>query len=77
MDTEKAKEARSLLDDLDVLQDFADAVEAEYNHWWSLVTPDIKRFKTDGIHMPEILRYEFADAVNRAIEKTKKKLEEL
>lgn len=77
MDIDKAKDARCLLDDLDSLKDFQEVTDKEDNHWWSLLTPDIKRWKDDGIKMPEILREEFAEAVKRAIERTNEKLENL
>lgn len=77
MDVNQAKEARRLLDDLDTLNDFQEVIEKEDNHWWGFITPNVKRFNSEGMMMPAILREEFTEAVNRAIEKTTKKLDEL
>ncbi len=77
MDVNQAKEARRLLDDLDTLNDFQEVIEKEKNHWWGFITPDVKRFNSDGMVMPLILREEFTEAINRAIEKTTKLLDEL
>lgn len=54
-----------------------EVVEKEKNHWWGFITPDVKRFNSDGMVMPLILREEFTEAINRAIEKTTKLLDEL
>lgn len=77
MEMDKAKEARSLLSDLEALNELQSTLKKEDNHWWSLLTPDSKRWDEDGIRMPEILREEFVEAVKRAIEKTEKALKEL
>ena len=74
---EKAEEARSILSDLEALNELQSTLEKEDNHWWSLLTPDSKRRNENGIRMPEILREEFVEAVKRAIEKTKESLKEL
>ena len=77
MEKDKAEEARSILSDLDVLNDFLSTMENEDNHWWSFLTPNVKRFNNDGIKMPEILREEFAEAVKRAIERSEEALKNL
>lgn len=77
MDIDKAKDARSLLCDLDTLNEIQSVLEKEDNHWWNLLTPDTKRWNEDGIQMPEILRDEFKEAVKRAIEKAEKALKDL
>lgn len=77
MEMNKAEEARSLLCDLDTLNEIQTVLEKEDNNWWNLLTPDTKRWDEDGIRMPEILRDEFKEAVKRAIEKTENALKEL
>lgn len=77
MEMDKATEARRILCDLEALNEIKSTLEVEDNHWWSLLTPDTKRWNEKGITMPEILREEFVEAVKRAIEKTEKALKEL
>lgn len=77
MEKDKAEEARSILSDLEALDEIQSTLEKEDNHWWSLLTPDSKRWNEDGVRMPEILREEFVEAVKRAIERSEKALKEL
>lgn len=77
MEKDKAEEARSILSDLEALDEIQSTLEKEDNHWWSLLTPDSKRWNEDSIRMPEILREEFVEAVKRAIERSEKALKEL
>lgn len=77
MEKDKAEEARSILSDLEALNVLQSTLEIEGNHWWSLLTPNSKRWNENGIMMPEILREEFVEAVKRAIERSEKALKEL
>lgn len=43
MEKDKAEEARSILSDLEALDEIQSTLEKEDNHWWSLLTPDSKR----------------------------------
>lgn len=72
-----AEIARDLLAELERLEDIKTHIEAEPQHWWSFLTPDIKGWKEDGLIMPEILREEFTKAVDRSIEQIEKQIEEL
>lgn len=72
-----AKEARWLLSELDVLKEIKNHINEEDDHWWSFLTPDLKRWDNDGLNMPEILREEFTKAVDRSIEQLEKQIEEL
>lgn len=77
MNVDKAIKARELMNLLDHLNGIKQVIEEERSHWWSSLTPDIKRRDSDGMIMPTILREEFKEALNRALEKTNKKLVEL
>lgn len=78
MDKKTAEKASKFLSTLEHLEEIRQATEESKSHWWSFLTPDIKRLRdSDGLYMPEILRDEFVEAVERAIEKTKAKLDKL
>ncbi len=78
MDKKTAEKASKLLKTLERLEEIWQATEESKSHWWSFLTPDVKRLTdNDGLMMPEILRNEFKEAVERAIEKTKAKLDKL
>ena len=78
MDKKTAEKASKLLKTLERLEEIRQATEERKSHWWSFLTPDVKRHTdTDVLMMPEILRNEFKEAVERAIEKTKVKLDKL
>lgn len=78
MDKKTAEKASKLLKTLERLEEIRQATEESKSHWWSFLTSDVKRLTdNDGLMMPEILRNEFKEAVERAIEKTTKKLDEL
>ena len=78
MDKKTAEKASKLLETLERLEEIPQAKEASKSHWWSFLTSDEKRLTdNDGLMMPEILRNEFKEAVERAIEKTKVKLDKL
>ncbi|MBB1530170.1 MAG: hypothetical protein HG466_005645 [Prevotella sp.] len=66
MEKNKAKTARSLLAKLERLEDIKTHIEAEPQHWWSFLTPDM--YSKEGLIMPDILRTEFVKAVDRSIE---------
>ena len=77
MDINTAEKARDLLKDLEDLRGIKRRMEEEDHHWWSFLTPDIKGWEKDGLIMPEILREEFAKAVDGSIEQLEKQIEEL
>lgn len=63
--------------ELDVLKEIKSHINEEDDHWWSFLTPDLKRWDNDGLNMPEILRAEFTKAVDRSIEQLEKQIEGL
>ncbi len=78
MDKRTAEKARQLLGTMERLEEIQQAMEKCKSRWWSFLTPDVKRLNdSDGLMMPEVLRDEFNEAVERAIEKTKAKLDKL
>lgn len=77
MDKKKAEQAKSLLYELERVQEIKDTMEKEAQKRWSFFTPDKQRWKNDGLMMPEILREEFTKAVDRSIERLEKQIEEL
>lgn len=66
MDIDKARKVAQLLSNLDTITEIEEAMEKEKSHWWGFITPDIKRWDSDGKMMPDVLREEFAEAVKRA-----------
>ena len=78
MDVKVAEKASKLLKTLEKLNEIKEATEKESSHWWAFCAPDVKRRSDDGvIYMPDILRDEFVEAIDRAIAKTKEKIEKL
>jgi len=78
MDVKVAEKASKLLNTLNGLNEIKKATENESSHWWAFRAPHLKyRNDGDGIYMPDILRDEFVEAVDRAIAKTKEKIEKL
>ena len=77
MKEETAKQATELLHELDMLQDIKNATIKEESHWWGFITPDGKRWNSDGLLMSETLRNEFVNALDRSIEIVKAKIEKL
>nr|DAX75452.1 MAG TPA: hypothetical protein [Caudoviricetes sp.] len=77
MDKKKAEQAKDLLYELEKVQEIKDTMKEEAQNWWSFLTPDKQRWENDGLMMPEILREEFAKAVDRSIEQLEKQIEEL
>lgn len=78
MDKKTAEKASQLLNTMECLEKIQRVMENERSHWWAFLTPNVKRLGDgDGLFMPEILRDEFEEAVERAIEKTKAKLDKL
>lgn len=72
-----AKQVREFLSELDDLKEIKRYIDVEDDHWWSFLTPDIKRLDNEGLNMPEILREEFTKAVDRSIKQLEKQIEEL
>ena len=77
MKKETAKRAADLLHELDMLQDIKNATIKDKSHWWGFITPDCKRWNSDGLPMPETLRNEFVNALDRSIEIVTAKIEKL
>lgn len=75
MKKNKAEIARALLAELERLEDIKTHIEAEPQHWWSFLTPDM--YSKEGLIMPEVLREEFTKAVDRSIERLEKHIDEL
>lgn len=77
MKEETAKQAAELLHELDMLQDIKNATIKDKSHWWGFIAPDCKTWNSDGLLMPETLRKEFVNALDRSIEIVKAKIEKL
>lgn len=78
MDKKTAEKASQLLNTMEQLDRIKRAMEEGKSKWWAFLTPDVKRREDDdGLMMPEVLRSEFEEAVERAIEKTNAKLDKL
>ena len=60
-----------------MLQDIKNATIKEESHWWGFISSDSKRWDSDGLRMPETLRNEFVNALDRSIEIVKAKIEKL
>ena len=75
MEKNTAEIARDLLAELVWLEDIKTRIEAEPQHWWSFLTPDM--YSKEGLIMPDILRTEFVKAVDKSIERLNKLIEEL
>ena len=77
MKEETAKQAAKLLHELDMLQDIKNATIKDKSHWWGFIAPDCKTWDSDGLPMPETLRNEFVNALDRSIEIVKAKIGKL
>ena len=77
MKEETAKRAAELLHELDMLQDIKNATIKDKSHWWGFIAPDCKTLDSNGLPMPETLRNEFVNALDRSIEIVKAKIEKL
>lgn len=77
MEKKKAERARQILAEIERLHNIKDATEKESSHWWSFLSPDTKRWDSDGLLMPDILRQKFVEAVDAAIKETEDELKEL
>ena len=75
MEKNTAEIARDLLAELERLEGIKTHIEAEPQHWWSFLTPDM--YSKEGLIMPDILRTEFVKAVDNSIERLNKLIEEL
>ena len=51
MDKETAERAKSILEELDILNDILDATDKEESHWWGFLSPDVKRWHSEGIRL--------------------------
>ena len=77
MKEETAKRAAELLRELDMLQDIKNATIKDKSHWWGFIAPDCKTWDSNGLPMPETLRNEFINALDRSIEIVKAKIGKL
>lgn len=75
MKIDNVKRASEFLSELDRLKEIKRHINEEKSSWWSFLTPYMISWK--GLIMPEILREEFAKAVDRSIERLEKQIEEL
>ncbi len=66
-----------LLAEIEKLHNIKGATEKESSHWWSFLSADTKRWNSDGLIMPDILRQKFVEAVDAAIKETEDELKEL
>ena len=66
MKEETAKQASELLHELDMLQDIKNATIKEESHWWGFISPESKRWDSDGLPMSKTLRNEFVNALDRS-----------
>ena len=77
MAEETAKQVAWLMRELNMLQDIKNATIKDKSHWWGFIAPDCKTFDSNGLPMPETLRNEFVNALDRSIEIVKAKIEKL
>lgn len=77
MEKKKAERARQILAEIERLHNIKDATEKEFSHWWSFLSPDTKRWYSDGLVMPDIMRQKFVEAVDAAITEKEDELKEL
>lgn len=71
MTEDKIKKVLELSNQRDELRVFQSAIGCDHLHTWRIVTPSF----TNGIRVPDILRYEFEKSIERCIESINKKLE--
>ena len=77
MTEETAKQVAGLMRELDMLQDIKSATIIEESHWWGFISPNCKKWNSDGLPMSETLRNEFVNALDRSIEIVNAKIEKL
>lgn len=77
MEKETFIKAKQLLDDISRMKEIRNAMKEEADHWWAFVSPDTKRFDGSGLPFPKSFRKDFSVAVEAAIAKMEKELEEL
>ncbi len=77
MDKEKAERAKLILEELGILNDILDATDKEKSHWWSFLSPDVKRWHGEGIQFPESFCPIFVEAVKKTIKQLEDELKAL
>lgn len=77
MTEETAKQVAGLMHELNMLQDIKNATIKDKSHWWGFIAPDCKTWDNNGLPMPETLRNEFVNTLDRRIEIVKAKIEKL
>ena len=58
-------------------EDIKNATIKEKSHWWGFISPDCKKWNSDGLPMSKTLRNEFVNALDRSIEIVKAKIGKL
>ena len=77
MTEETAKQVAWLMHELNMLQDIKNATIKDKSRWWGFIAPDCKTWDSNGLPMPETLRNEFVNTLDRSIEIVKAKIEKL
>lgn len=72
-----AKQVAWLMRELNMLQDIKNATIKDKSLWWGFIAPDCKTWDSNGLPMPETLRNEFVNTLDRSIEIVKAKIEKL
>ena len=77
MTEETAKQVAGLMHELNMLQDIKNATIKDKSHWWGFIAPDCNTWDSNVLPMPETLRNEFVNTLDRSIEIVKAKIEKL
>ncbi|WP_276879025.1 hypothetical protein [Bacteroides heparinolyticus] len=77
MEKKTAERVRLILAEIEQLHNIKGATEKESSNWWSFLSPDTKRWNSDGLIMPGILCQKFVEAVDAAITEKEAELKEL
>lgn len=77
MNKETAERAKLILEELDILNDILDATDKEESHWWGFLSPDVKRWHSEGIRFPESFCPIFVEAVKKTIKQLEDELKTL
>lgn len=78
MDKEKAERAKSILEDLELLNKALDATDEERGSWWSLLPPDVKSWYHGGeMQFPDSFCRAFVEAAKKTIKQLEDELKAL
>lgn len=58
-------------------KEILETIETERTHWWSLITPNLKRNHEDGLYFPDKLREDFRKLITDSITDLEKEIEKL